>query len=37
MLSSSIDINDKQRAVENKNVTDYIEKPLTEQKVSSLL
>ena len=37
MLSSSIDINDKQRAVENKNVADYIEKPLTEQKVSSLL
>jgi len=37
MLSSSIDNNDKQRAVENKNVVDYIEKPLTEQKVSSLL
>ena len=29
MLSSSIDNNDKQRAVENKNVVDYIEKPLT--------
>ncbi len=37
MLSSSIDNNDKQRAVENKNVEDYIEKPLTEQKVFSLL
>ena len=37
MLSSSIDNNDKQRAVENKNVVDYIEKPLTEQKVFSLL
>ena len=37
MLSSSIDNNDKQRALENKNVTDYIEKPLTEEKVFSLL
>ena len=37
MLSSSIDNNDKQRAVENKNVVDYIEKPLTKEKVSSLL
>ncbi len=37
MLSSSIDNTDKQRAVENKNVEDYIEKPLTEQKVSALL
>ncbi len=37
MLSSSIDNNDKQRAVENKNVVDYIEKPLTEEKVFSLL
>jgi len=37
MLSSSIDNNDKLRAVENKNVVDYIEKPLTEQKVFSLL
>jgi CheY-like chemotaxis protein len=37
MLSSSIDINDKQRAMENKNVVDYIEKPLTKEKVFSLL
>jgi hypothetical protein len=37
MLSSSIDNNDKLRAVENKNVVDYIEKPLTERKVLSLL
>ena len=37
MLSSSIDNNDKLRAAENKNVADYIEKPLTEEKVSSLL
>src|SRR5688572_16419619 len=37
MLSSSIDNNDKLRAIENKNVEDYIEKPLTEQKVFSLL
>ncbi len=37
MLSSSIDNDDKLRAVENKNVVDYIEKPLTEEKVFSLL
>ena len=37
MLSSSIDNNDKLRAAENKNVVDYIEKPLTERKVLSLL
>jgi CheY-like chemotaxis protein len=37
MLSSSIDSNDKQRAMENKNVVDYIEKPLTKEKVFSLL
>ena len=37
MLSSSIDNNDKLRAVENKNVVGYIEKPLTEEKVFSLL
>ena len=36
MLSSSIDNNDKLRAVENKNVEGYIEKPLTEEKVFSL-
>ena len=37
MLSSSIDNNDKLRALENKNVVAYIEKPLTEEKVFSLL
>ncbi len=37
MLSSSIDNNDKQRAIENKNVVGYIEKPLTKEKVFSLL
>ena len=37
MLSSSIDNDDKLRALENKNVVDYIEKPLTEEKVFSLL
>ncbi len=37
MLSSSIDNNDKLRAIENKNVVGYIEKPLTEEKVFSLL
>ena len=37
MLSSSIDNNDKLRAAENKNVVDYIEKPLTERKVLSLI
>lgn len=37
MLSSSIDNNDKLRAAENKNVEGYIEKPLTGEKVASLL
>ena len=37
MLSSSIDNNDKLRAEENKSVVHYIEKPLTERKVFSLL
>ena len=37
MLSSSIDNNDKQRAMENRNVVAYIEKPLTKEKVFSLL
>ena len=37
ILSSSIDANDKQRARENKNVVDYIEKPLSEKKVLSML
>lgn len=31
MISSSIDTNDKNRAKENKNVADYIEKPLSEE------
>ena len=37
MLSSSIDNNDKLRVAENQNVVDYIEKPLTEENVFSLL
>ena len=37
IISSSIDISDKHRARENKNVVDYIEKPLSEKTVSSML
>jgi response regulator RpfG family c-di-GMP phosphodiesterase len=37
LLSSSIDVNDKHRARENKNVLDYIEKPLSEKTVLSML
>ena len=37
IISSSIDANDKHRARENKNVVDYIEKPLSEKTVSSML
>jgi len=37
ILSSSIDTNDKHRARENKNVVDYIEKPLSGKTVSSML
>ena len=37
ILSSSIDVNDKHRAGENKNVMDYIEKPLSEKTVLSML
>ena len=37
ILSSSIDVNDKHRAKENKNVVDYIEKPLSEKKVLSMI
>jgi len=37
LLSSSIDVNDKDRARENKNVMDYIEKPLSEKTVLSML
>ena len=37
IISSSIDTNDKHRARENKNVIDYIEKPLSEKTVSSML
>jgi len=37
IISSSIDTSDKQRARENKNVVDYIEKPLSEKMVSSML
>ena len=37
IISSSIDTTDKHRARENKNVIDYIEKPLSEKTVSSML
>ena len=37
IISSSIDTSDKHRARENKNVVDYIEKPLAEKTVSSML
>jgi len=37
ILSSSIDANDKHRARENKNVVDYIEKPLSSKNVLSIL
>ena len=37
LLSSSIDANDKHRATENKNVVEYIEKPLSVNTVSSIL
>lgn len=37
ILSSSIDVNDKHRARENKNVVDYIEKPLSQKTVLSML
>lgn len=37
IISSSIDASDKHRAKENKNVVDYIEKPLSEKTVSSML
>jgi len=36
ILSSSIDITDKQRAAENKHVIDYIEKPIRKQKLLSI-
>lgn len=37
ILSSSIDPNDYKRAMENKHVTDYIVKPLTEKLISDIL
>ena len=37
MLSSSVDPNDRQRALNNPNVTGYVEKPLTIEKVLDLL
>lgn len=37
MLSSSVDPNDRQRALNNSNVTGYIEKPLTIEKVLDLI
>ncbi|MDF2448883.1 MAG: response regulator containing a CheY-like receiver domain and an DNA-binding domain [Bacteroidota bacterium] len=36
MLSSSLDPNDKRRALENKNVTGFIEKPLTLAKLQQI-
>jgi CheY-like chemotaxis protein len=37
MLSSSVDIRDKERAYNDKNVFDYIEKPLTIQAIDTLV
>jgi len=37
MLSSSVDPGDEQRAGKNKNVADYIEKPLTQEIIHSIL
>lgn len=37
MLSSSVDPSDKQRAIENRNVTGYLEKPLTTEKIAVIL
>jgi CheY-like chemotaxis protein len=37
MLSSSVDPSDKQRAVDNKNVTGYLEKPITTEKIEIIL
>ncbi len=37
MMSSSIDSGDKQKATENRNVVDYIEKPLSEETVLFIL
>ena len=37
IISSSIDTSDKHRARDNKNVVDYIEKPLSQKTVSSML
>ena len=37
IISSSIDVSDKHRARQNKNVVDYIEKPLSEKTVFSML
>ena len=37
IISSSINTSDKYRARDNKNVVDYIEKPLSEKTVSSML
>lgn len=36
MLSSSIDPNDKKRAMDNKNVIDYIEKPISIEIISRI-
>ncbi len=37
MLSSSVDPSDKERAIDNRNVTGYLEKPLTTEKIAAIL
>jgi CheY-like chemotaxis protein len=37
MLSSSVDPRDKERAADNKNVMDYMEKPLTRENVEAAI
>ena len=37
MLSSSVDPSDKQRAFDNRNVTGYLEKPITTEKIETIL
>lgn len=37
ILSASLNPDDKERAADNKNVVSYIEKPLTKEKISSIV
>lgn len=37
ILSASLSSSDKNRAIENKNVVDFIEKPLTKEKISKII